>query len=559
MQRLRNYWNRWGIKAALGLLLVQMPCWAWAAVINVDFQPGPIGDGWAAAYTGQGAYPDPGNNTWNIVAPSTDGSFNPWGSGGYYNSNVVVSSLVDSSGAATGVGLTVYADSNTPPNNTGAFATSGTNTYIAQNAINLARDYIIAFNSTTQRIEITGLNPTGWYDLYLYGSGDHPIRRTLFEITGANLTSQNLRTRGVPGVLHNLQKGNDYVVASGIRPTAGGMITVYYTTAGNSGNAEGVFNGFQLVQRTDIYQVLISDQFDQGGPISNPSGIGAGFEYKDINPGIQDPAEGLYGGAPAEGFLIWARNANWCFGGLSSKDVWKPVPAVTAHARWTHQRVYVDADQTATYPQFPGGEQADFRIEYGLVSANRAVTGNNDLYNNTSGGLYVNLFYEREASATNLTLTGNIRATTKNKPVGDTEGLTGLVTLATFRLGNVAGITGGDFGQILDVIIDADLNGWRVSFADQNGPITPTVLSGSLSGGWTNLSSVIDGETISFTDEFLNGVFLFAGAQGMGAGRGSAVFDSVFVYLTVPEPNAWALFGLGGLLLVGLGYRRLRR
>jgi hypothetical protein len=219
----------------------------------------------------------------------------------------------------------------------------------------------------------------------------------------------------------------------------------------------------------------------------------------------------------------------------------------------------VDADQTSNYPQFPGGEQADLRIEYGLVSANRPVTGNNDLYNNTNGGLYVNLFYEREESGTNLTLTGNIRATTKNKPVGDTEGLTGLVTLATFRLGDVAGITGGDYGQILDVKIDADMNGWRVSFADQNGPITPTVLSGSLSGGWTNLRSVIDGETISFTDEFLNGAFLFAGAQGIGGGRGSVVFDSVFVYMTVPEPSTWALFGLGSLLLVGMGRRRFRR
>jgi len=349
------------------------------------------------------------------------------------------------------------------------------------------------------------------------------------------------------------------VVAHAIRPAAG-KITIQYSTAGNSGNTEGDFNGFQLVPRPDIYQVLISDQFDEGGAGSNPSGIGAGFEYKVINTGVDaTSAEGRWGGGPAEGFLIWCRSANWCFAGLSSKDSWKPVPAVTAHVEWTHQRVYVDADQTSNYPQFPGGEQADLRIEYGLVSANRPVTGNNDLYNNTNGGLYVNLFYEREQSGTNLTLTGNIRATTKNKPVGDTEGLTGLVTLATFRLGDVAGITGGDYGQILDVKIDADMNGWRVSFADQNGPITPTVLSGSLSGGWTNLRSVIDGETISFTDEFLNGAFLFAGAQGIGGGRGSVVFDSVFVYMTVPEPSTWALFGLGSLLLVGMGRRRFRR
>ncbi|HPP54086.1 MAG TPA: hypothetical protein PK777_14130, partial [Thermoguttaceae bacterium] len=507
MQTLRKYRKCWGIKAAVGLLAAQIATWAWAGVINVDFQPGGDGGGQAASYTGQGAYPDPGNNTWNIVAPATNQVFSP--SGGYYNSNVVVSSLVDSSGAATPVGLTVYADPNTPPNNTGAYATYSTAPDLAQNAINLARDYIIAFNSTTQRIEISGLNPNAWYDLYLYGSGDVPIRRTLFEITGANLTSQNLRTRGVPGGTHNLQKGNDYVVANAIRPTPGGMITVHYTTAGNSGNAEGVFNGFQLVQRTDIYQVLISDQFDEGGPASNPSGIGSGFEYKVINSGIHSSSgEGLHGTAPAEGVLIYdpvSGGANWAFAGLSSKDIWKPVPAVTAHVRWTHQRVYVDADQSASYPQFPGGEESDFRIQYGLVSANRPVTGNNDLYNNTSGGLYVNLFYEWETSATNLTLTGNIRATTKNKPAGDTEDLAGLVTLATFRLGDVAGITGGDFGQILDVMIDADTNGWRVSFADQNGPITPTVLSGSLSGGWTNLQSVIDGETISFTDEFLNG------------------------------------------------------
>ncbi len=557
MRTLQQYWKPWAVQAVLGFLMVQMAGWAWAVVINVDFQPGGAGGGQAAPYTGQGAYPDPGNNTWNIVAPATNGAFNWSGSsGGYYNSNVVTS-LVDSTGAATGVVLTVYADPNPPPNNTGAYATS--NSDIAQNAFNLCRDYIIAFNSTTQRVEITGLDDTAWYDLYLYGVGAHTVRRTLFQITGANLHSQNLRTRGIPGGLHNLQKGNDYVIAHAVRPT-GGKITIEYSTAGNTNNAEGVFAGLQLVQRADIYQVLINDQFDEGGPASNPSGIGSGFEYKQIQSGVRIAQEGLHGSAPAEGFLMWCIDANWAFGGLSSKDSWKPLPAVTAHTRWTHQRVYVDADQGVTYPQFPGGEQSDFRIQYGLVSANRPVTGNNDLYNNTSGGLYVNLFYEREASATNLTLTGNIRAVTKAKTsAGDTEGLAGLVTLATFRLGEVAGITGGDFGQILDVMIDADLNGWRVSFADQNGPITPTVLSGSLSGGWTNLSSVLDGETISFTDEFVNGAFLFAGAQGIGAGRGSVVFDSVFVYLSVPEPTTWTLFALGSLLLAGMGYRRLRR
>lgn len=516
-----------------------------ATVINVDFQAGPTGNLTSANYTGQGAYPDPGNNTWNVIAPANDGAFGG-GAGGRWTSNVGPVALLDSSGAATTVAVTLYAD----PVNTGAYGAAAGNVNVAQDAFNLARDYLIAFSSSAQRATIAGLDDNAWYDLYLYGSGDAALRRTLFEVTGANVASQNLRTRGVPGGAHNLLKGLDYVLAPALR-SSGGTLTLDYSTAGNSGNPEGVFNGFQLVRRPDVYQVLISDQFDAGGPGSNPTGVGAGFQYLN-GQGTFTSNEGLHGTAPAEGLLFYAQS-DWAQGGVSSNDQWSPVPAVTVHARWTHQRVYADADQNAYYAQFPGGEQSDFRVQYGIVSANRSKTLRNDLWANGEGGLYVNLFYERETSATDLTLTGNIRAVVKSKPgSGDTEGTLGLVTLATFSLGRV---TGGDYGQILDVMLDADLGGWSFAFADQAGPITPTLLSGSLSGGWTNLTSVVDGETVSFSDEFLNGAFLYAAGQAIGAGRGSMVLESVLVTTSVPEPSTLALLGLG---MAGLCARRLR-
>lgn len=297
---------------------------------------------------------------------------------------------------------------------------------------------------------------------------------------------------------------------------------------------------------------IIDDRFDDTGGTAterigrNDNGIGTGFEYITVNAQGSDSGESTTL-QTTPGLLNWQPTNNYSWSAVNSKEEF-PVQGNGTTSTWTTRRVFVDTDDNTTKSQFPGGEFSDWRFQQGLVSANRSNTAGSDVFSNPDGGLYLNLFYERDTSSTDLILTGNIRATTKNKPgLSDAEGTVGLVTLATLNFGDVVG---GNSGQLLTTTLVTDSNGWNFSFADAGGAVTPTVTGGSLSGGWTNLSSIIDAETISFTDEFANGGFLINFAQALNAGRGSGVLDQVTV-VVVPEPSTALLLGvgLGGLIV----------
>ena len=216
---------------------------AWSQVINVDFQPGGAGGAASTNYAGQGAYADPGNNFWNAVAPSTGGNFN--GSAGTGGTNdfagdpFVSGFLNDSTGAATGVKVEVFKGD---PD--GAFAvssSSGNFINLATDATELMSDYLISgFASNPLALNITGLDPTKAYDLYLYGAGDLDFRNTTFTVAGFGSQS----TSGVPGGSHTLTLGQDYVVFSNIT-APGTIIAIQFQNGGESD--EGPFNGFQLV------------------------------------------------------------------------------------------------------------------------------------------------------------------------------------------------------------------------------------------------------------------------------------------------------------------------
>lgn len=228
-----------GLFLFLGLVNFARPIMA-EQVINVDFQPGAAGGVSAAGYSGQGVLNDPGNNTWNVLAPDTDGAFNgTFGSGGplsFVGSEYTVSGLLDSSGAATPVSVTVFKGD--PEAAFAVVSTNGSIVDIATNAVDLMRDYLIAQDDASY-VVISNLTAGGIYNLVLFGAGDLDFRNTTF-IVG----EQSKTTTGIPLGPHGLTEGQDYVRFNGV-VADGGMIRIEYLTGGES--TDGNFNGFQLV------------------------------------------------------------------------------------------------------------------------------------------------------------------------------------------------------------------------------------------------------------------------------------------------------------------------
>lgn len=207
-------------------------------VVNIDFQPGGAGGGSSVVYSGPGAAASPGN-LWNVLAPSTDGSFNgEFGSGGIFDfsgGSLVLGSLLDSEGNATGIQLELF--KGTPDFAFALNPLNGGDVNVANDAKDLMRDFLIATDAND--VNITGLVDGGLYNIYLYGAGDNSGQYTTFTVGGNSLS-----TTGVAGS-HDLTEGVDYVVFNNVI-ASGGFIGVNYTTA--SGAGEGRFNGMQIVQ-----------------------------------------------------------------------------------------------------------------------------------------------------------------------------------------------------------------------------------------------------------------------------------------------------------------------
>lgn len=232
-----NRWVRWAVAAGLvGLVSAARG----QTIVNVDFQPGGTGGGTAATFAAQGAMASPGN-TWNAVAPSTDGTSNgEFGSGGrfdYGGDPLAVNGLVDSVGSNTAIGVEIFKGD---PDS--AFALNPLNGFdvnIADNAKQLMRDYLISgWGSNPNAVNIVGLPAGASYTLYLYGAGDNDAVSTKFTINGVDKA-----TTGVPNGSHTLTLNQDYVVYTGV--TTSGTISIQYMNNGES--ADGHFNGFQIL------------------------------------------------------------------------------------------------------------------------------------------------------------------------------------------------------------------------------------------------------------------------------------------------------------------------
>ncbi|MEM6504342.1 MAG: PEP-CTERM sorting domain-containing protein [Planctomycetota bacterium] len=177
----------------------------------------------SALYVGAGATGSAGD-IWNQIEPELGQTGDPL----YENS---FSSLVDSTGAATSVGL-----------DTGNLFSFSKNAADFGSPLNdLMRDYAFVnpfvTNGATGTATITGLNAGDTYTLYLYGVSDSASQDTFFDVAGANQAQQLVTSPDLNGPL---TLTDDFVVYTGTVGSAGEIeITV-------SSSFFAGFNGFQL-------------------------------------------------------------------------------------------------------------------------------------------------------------------------------------------------------------------------------------------------------------------------------------------------------------------------
>ena len=188
-----------------------------AQVINFDV-PGGAG---AANFSGQGAYPDPGNNYWNPVLGG--GTTSP-------------TNLLSDGVTARPVTLTSQLG--------GTFGTQGTQGTPAA----LQQPY--EYNSGVRRTNTLNNVPAGTYDLYLYGINNTGTRGTTFTVSTPATPTLTESTVNTPGSLNAFTPGADYAVFRNVVLATAGSITFTWTGNPNvalAGNNEGDFNALQLV------------------------------------------------------------------------------------------------------------------------------------------------------------------------------------------------------------------------------------------------------------------------------------------------------------------------
>ncbi len=201
-----------------------------AEVINVDFN--------SSAYQGLAVAPDlAGNTAWNSVVPI--GSV-PNGAG-WYCGSYTSAALEDSSGAATGVKVTVSAD------DWGWFYP---NTWAAtSNAAGLMSHGIgpgpYSWGTPRTFISVGGLVPGATYSLYLYeqdGASDSAVTQSVF---GGTTYAATNAASDADGENEAFVKGDNYVLYSGLTADGTGAINGY--VVGLVRDYAGALNGFQLV------------------------------------------------------------------------------------------------------------------------------------------------------------------------------------------------------------------------------------------------------------------------------------------------------------------------
>ncbi len=179
-------------------------------------ETGPLGGLPDVLCTSVGPAPD-GGTVWNDYSIALDGVDSTIPTG--YS----VSNLLDSSGAATAIGVTMSSGWYRVFNGTPANA--------------LLKEWAFARNSTGI-VTVSGLDPLATYDIHLIGSGGYP---TDFMIGGT--------TKAVTGAFAESNialwtENNQYVVFSGLSPDGGGIISISVEAHGSG--SDGALAAMQI-------------------------------------------------------------------------------------------------------------------------------------------------------------------------------------------------------------------------------------------------------------------------------------------------------------------------
>ncbi|HEX8524734.1 MAG TPA: PEP-CTERM sorting domain-containing protein [Tepidisphaeraceae bacterium] len=277
---------------------------------------------------------------------------------------------------------------------------------------------------------------------------------------------------------------------------------------------------------------VINDDFNDNNLTTNTTGTGSGWTPVSNYGPVGTETNSAFRTDTSTG-------GNYQLQGISSRDGFDFWNAGGATIQFTTRNAAVTVDKSNATTQFRGGPYSDYRQELGLVSFRRSNTDAvpDELYANTSGGLYITLFYDGNGSGNpnNLTVTGNLRAVSKQKTgAGDAESTTGLQTIATFTLGGYDGqsdllstlhVNNTSFSLGFDKPVS-----WQVD--DFVGSSITVDGQGRLVGNYSDFNLAAQ-FTSDLSGEFNNPLgpdaFIYAHGANVENGRGSAELSKVVV------------------------------
>jgi hypothetical protein len=354
-----------------------------------------------------------------------------------------------------------------------------------------------------------------------------------------------------PGTAYPIPDGLTSAVLT-VTPVSGGYGTTTLTATPNAASGWLAGDSIQIDSSLVIVGgMYVNDDFDDNAVGTNVNGVGGGWYVPYQAKGAPSEADSSLKILGISGWYVWT--------GISSKPA-GDFPFMNADGiriEWVIDYVQLTAVGGGTESGWPNAQEAECFHELGVLSANADRNSFGELFRNTEGGLYVNLYYSGyvDSPTENITVKGSVRVVNSTHPTESSgDGANGIETPVVFELTNVHSITPA---KPLVVTIELDQNGWKVGFSQNAGAVYsvwPTGTSrpgisfdtgsGKVLGGWgtDSLGEGLAGAAI--TDEFNNGAFLFAAVHNIVNGNGQGWIDSVKACVDCPLatdcPNPFA-------------------